>query len=61
MDDDTTVGIPRELRVILDNYLKTHPRFRSRSALVQHIVWEWVKEQNGLTIEGTTAIVEGSA
>ena len=57
---DTTAAIPHELSVILDDYLAKNPRFRNKSALVQHVVWEWVKAQNGLTIEGTTATVEGT-
>ena len=61
MDDWTTAGIPRELSVILDDYISKNPRFKNRSQLVQHIVWEWVKDQNNLKIEGNTATVGESA
>ena len=59
--ENTSVGIPRELRVILDDHISKNPRFKNRSQLVHHIVWDWVKEKNNLKIEGDTASVGESA
>jgi len=57
----TTVTIPEPLKVILDAEVEHNPEFSNRSVLIHRILWEWVKTQNNLKIEGDTASLEGSA
>ena len=42
---DTTVKIPVELVTLLDVEVIHDPRWRTRSALVRDILWNWVKDQ----------------
>ena len=61
MAEGTTIKIPILLAKLLDNEVEKDPQYPNRSELARAVLWEWVKTQNRIKVEGATAIVEDGA
>ena len=60
MTEGTTIRIPLLLAKLLDNEVDKDPQYPNRSELARAVLWEWVKAQNQIKVEGATARVVGS-
>ena len=60
MTEATTIRIPLLLAKLLDNEVEKDPQYPNRSELARAVLWDWVKTQNRIKVEGATAKVVGS-